>query len=675
MIRLSKIVTAILTGVMILSVTASSGCITNTAAQDTYEKAIITARTEIWKDINSGKAGSATVAIMENGKVVYSEGFGMLDREKSISVGPNTMFNIGSISKVYVAAAIMLLVDDGKVKLDSPVVQYLPDFTMADQRYKDITVRMLLNHTGGFPGGTMANSFGFKHNADVFKDTIQNLSRSHLKHAPGAMAPYCNEGFTLAEMIVERVSGKKYIDFLTERVFNPLSLNNTGLSVGEEPGKTSAAYYRPDTAAREPLEVVSVLGAGGLAATAEDLCRFMDTFSGNGKQIFSGSSLEEMKKGQPSQFAGKLRNADMSYGLGWDMTDLPKYRAKGIQVLGKSGGSGNYTSMVFTVPAQRLSVAVIFAGRGSSAMDVALDTLDAVLIEKGLMQEEKKVVSKPLEPQAIPHADTNFGGYYSNGDNIIEISFNTEKNTVTGNILNNGKETPLLSLFYNNGFYISAEGDRYYFITVDNKDYLVRNIPKYGLDMVLIQKMAQLENPQTLRIDVNGKQWLRRNIEPFEATMFIKSYIVKSSIPEALPGYVDFFGPKIIQSPDFAGMPVNNLRDLTELTLFDKDGRTWAWISGFLYSPAELASTIIPGENSVKISDSGYAEWFKANTGHILGFEKPAEGRILAFSPDGTVIYDSAVDKGEVYIPQDGFILLAGVPGDAFKVITRDGVK
>jgi len=674
MINLSKVMMSILTVAVALQL-VSSGCTANTVAQNAYEKARIAARTEIWKDINSGKAGSATVAIMENGKIVYSEGFGMADREKSIPVDHKTMFNIGSISKVYVATAIMLLVDDGKVKLDSPVVQYLPDFTMADPRYKDITVRMLLNHTGGFPGGTLANSFGYEHNADVFKDTIQNLSRSYLKHAPGAMSPYCNEGFTLAEMIVERVSGKKYIDFLAERVFKPLSLNNTGLSVGEEPGKTSAAYYRPDTAAREPLEVVSALGAGGLAATAEDLCRFVDTFSGNGKQILSGSSLEEMKKGQPALFAGKLRSPDMSFGLGWDMTDLPRYQARGIQVLGKSGGSGNYTSMVFTIPAQRLSAAVIFAGRGSSAMDVALDTLDAVLIEKGLMQEEKAVVSKPLEPQAIPPEDTHYGGYYSSGDNIVRISFNTDKNTVTGNILNDGKETPMLSLFYNNGYYINAAGDRYYFITVNNKDYLVRNVLKYGLDMVFMQKMAQLENPGRLRIDVNGKQWLRRNVKPFEATMFTRSYVVKSSIPEVLPGYVDFFGPKIVKSPDFAGMPVNNLRDLTELTLFDKEGQTWAWISDFLYSPAELAGTIKPGDNSVKIGDSGYNEWLKADEGLILSFAKPDNGRIMAFSPDGTAIYDSAVDKGEMYIPQGGFVELIGTVGDIFRVTAGDSAK
>ena len=119
-----------------------------------YDDAIHTARREIWKTLSSGKASSARIAFMDNGKIVYSEGFGMRDRENALPVEKNTQFNIGSISKIFTAAAILLLVDDGRVELDQPVTKYLPSFTAQDERYKDITVRMLLNHTSGFPGPT-----------------------------------------------------------------------------------------------------------------------------------------------------------------------------------------------------------------------------------------------------------------------------------------------------------------------------------------------------------------------------------------------------------------------------------------------------------------------------------------------------------------------------------------
>ena len=191
--------------------------------QDPYQSAIITARTEAWRSINSGISGSATVAIMDQGQLVYTEGFGMADRTRSVPVDADTIFNIGSISKLFCATAVMLLVDDGLMELDNPVVEYLPEFTMADDRYRDITVRMLLDHSSGFPGSCYANMIGYQAKPDVFHDTLDNLSRTTLKHAPGEMAPYCNDGFTLAEMLVERVSGQLYRFFIGKNI--PTALN------------------------------------------------------------------------------------------------------------------------------------------------------------------------------------------------------------------------------------------------------------------------------------------------------------------------------------------------------------------------------------------------------------------------------------------------------------------
>ena len=263
--------------------------------------AVSVARSEIWKSINAGQDGSATIAITDHGRLVYAEGFGPADRLQNIPVDKDTRFNIGSISKVYVTTAIMLLVDETKVDLDKPVTAYLPEFRMADERYRQITVRMLLNHSSGLPGGSYANSFGFHYYNDFLPETLNTLAKSHLKHDPGAMAVYCNDGFSLAEMIVEKVSGKKFAAFLQERVFTPLALSRTGLGVGQLPpqsGVTIARFY--DAAGRiDPPEAVSFLASGGLSSTAEELCRFVDSFSGHGRQILSPRALAEMHKNQP----------------------------------------------------------------------------------------------------------------------------------------------------------------------------------------------------------------------------------------------------------------------------------------------------------------------------------------------------------------------------------------
>jgi len=634
-------------------------------APDIYENARAVARAEVWKDINSGIAGSATVAITVNGEIVYAEGFGMADREQSIPVDRNTIFNIGSISKVFTATAIMLLVDEGKVNLDDPVTVYLPEFKMADPRYKEITVRMLLNHASGLPGTTGSNNFGFAYNTDFFNQTLTSLSYAHLKHRPGAMSPYCNDGFTLAEMIVERVSGQKFIDFLSQRVFVPLSMTNSGPGVGAQPGKTAAAYYWPENGKREPLEVLSLLGAGGLSSTAVDLCRFEDSFSGSGTQIFSSSALAEMRKGQPSAFLGKLKHGEVAFGLGWDMTDLPTYRAQGIQVLGKSGGTGRYSSMMFTVPAHRISVAVIETAESGHALQIALEVLDAVLVAKGLLKEEPASVSKPLSHQPIPAQYASFDGYYVP---LKRISFDFKMNIVTMKTMPIGQEPQTVTLFYNNGYFYSDAGDQYYFISVDGEDYLVQYRAALDVDMMVGQKLKTLDRPQSLRIDMNGTLWLQRSSKWFDGVQGTAGHMVRTRTFSDLPGYVEFGTIERVMSPDFAGMPVSNIRDLYELTLIDRDGTTWARVSESLFSPASAAPVFKGGSRSLTIGAEGYSEWLKLADGLILSFEQPEQTRVLVLSADGESIFDSMLDQGAVYAAKGSFIEFAGNPGAELKI-------
>lgn len=635
--------------------------------QNPYERAIVAARSEIWKAINSGKCGSATAAIMAEGKLVYAEGFAMANREKSIPVDRATLFNMGSIGKVYVATAIMLLVDDGKVSLDKPVTDYLPEFKMADERYKEITVRMTLNHTSGLPGTEGSNSFGFTYDDRVKAETIATLARAHLKHAPGAMAVYCNDGFTLAEMIVERVSGRKYLDFLNKRVFKPLGLKNTGIGVGAVKGKPIALYYDPKTGKMHPPETLSVLGAGGLSSTAEELCRFADAFSAKGR-LLQKASLAEMKKAQPSSFRGNLKNPEISFGLGWDMTGLPRYDAAGLQILGKSGGTGNYSSMVFAVPDKRISVAVIAAGKESGAMTIALDMLDAVLVEKKLVPRQEKPLSVPPIAQKLPPDHASFGGYYAGGAKLAQVVFDADKNSVSLYALKGQEKVPALTLVYNNGYYHDAEGNRYYFTETGGEGYFMSSVATVGLDMIGMQRVKPLEKPQSLRIDMDGRVWLRRNVRPSESIMAVDSHFEKSLLYKDLPGYVVFQGVKRIESPEFAGMPFDAMRDQTELTLFEKNGATWAWISDLLYSPAENAAALKAGENSMRIGSEGYNEWLRAGEDMVVSFVRPERGRIIVFSSDDTATYDSALDTGDAYAAQGSYIECAGFAGDAFTV-------
>ena len=192
MSKLIKIIVNVLVFCILISAAGPAA-----EAAVSYSNTIEAARDAVWKTITSGKGSSATVAVMDGGKIVYSEGFGSAERKTGKSVDRSTRFNIGSTSKMFVATAILLLADEGKVSIDEPVVKYIPEFEMKDRRYRDITVRMLFNHSSGLPGSTFI--FGYEPEEDPYKELLQGIKGSNLKHDPGSIGIYCNDGFTLEQ--------------------------------------------------------------------------------------------------------------------------------------------------------------------------------------------------------------------------------------------------------------------------------------------------------------------------------------------------------------------------------------------------------------------------------------------------------------------------------------------
>jgi CubicO group peptidase (beta-lactamase class C family) len=675
--RFSTMKTAkILTGLLlvlalILSAASMSGCDGGDKGEDIYQQVRRVARTELWTEINSGKASCASVAVLDGGDVVYSEGFGVADREKNLPVTPNTIFNMGSISKTFVSTAVMLLVDEGKVELDAPVVRYLSEFRMEDSRYRDITVRMLLNHTSGMPGTAYANNNGYEYFTETNEQTLEYLARSHLKAAPGETAPYCNDGFTLAEMLVASISGQDYIGFLTEEVLEPLSLGRTGIGIAERDDSDYATLYQPDTGKKLPAEIVSCIGAGGLSSTPEDLVRFGDSFCG-GDAVLSDSSVAEMSTEQPSAFAMAAMeetgvNPEMHYGLGFDLVEADSYREKGIKVIGKGGDTDQFHSMLLSVPDHGVSVAVMEAGQGSSAQAIAFEVLDSVLVAKGLMQKEEAEVSAPPQPQPIPPEYQAFAGSYCGNKNSVRLSFDFSGNTAEIVILKGGAASAPLPMTYRDGSFYMENGTELKLIAAGGRQCIIT--PEWGKVYITYQqRLPEVAEPLALSRDINGMQWLRRNVKPFEETEEASGHLTVSSLYPELPGFVDFNGLKLIRSPDSAGMAVDAVNDLTELTLFDKDGETWARVSDMIFSPADGANILGEGSATATIGEEGYNEWLTAGSDMVLDFVKPDKGRVIVFSPDGSAIYDSVIDAGEVNVPRGGLVELAGYPGDVFEL-------
>ena len=223
-----------------------------------------------------GGAVSVQYALWENGEVTLQGHDGVYSKTENRALTDDDLYGIGSISKTYTAAAMMKLVEQGKVDLDEPVTAYLPDFTMADPRYTQITVRMLLNHSSGLMGGTTNDAFlfGDQGNDDAPSRLLERLAGQTLQAEPGAYSVYSNDSFTLAQLVIERVSGMEYTAFLNQYLLEPLGLENTLTPMEEfDTSQLVKTYLGTDTRAL-PAENLTIVGTGGIYSTASDLAAF-----------------------------------------------------------------------------------------------------------------------------------------------------------------------------------------------------------------------------------------------------------------------------------------------------------------------------------------------------------------------------------------------------------------
>jgi hypothetical protein len=530
---------------------------------------------------------------------------------------------------------------------------------------------MLLDHTSGVPGTEYANNMGYAYNDDIYEETLGTLARSHLKAAPGGTAPYCNDGFTLAEMIVEEVSGQDYIDFVSERLCAPLSLSRTGASVGERPDEGYTRYYQSDTGKKVPAEVLSVLGAGGLSSTPTELVLFADSFCKGGRGILSDGSIAEMTKPQRSEFATACIekdgiNPEMAYGLGFDLVEFPPLQEKDIKVIGKGGDSDDYHTMLLAAPGERVAVAATVAGQGSSVETFTFDILTSVLEAKGLVEKEEEPVQPPPAPQEIPREYAEFAGYYSGG-NLQRISFDLEAGTATLDTISSD-DTMSVPLAYRDGGFFTETGKELVLLSLEGRKCLVAKAFGSPLMMVASEMVPAVTDPLSLAIEPDGKLWLRRNVKPFESIGLAGTHVIEPATYPDLPGYVDFVGLKVVTSPETAGMISDVVRDESELDLVDMDGETWAWVSNMLFSPGNDVEALSEGGKSVTIGEDGYNEWFSAKADLVLKVRKPEGARVIVFSPDHESVYDSEIDKGDIYVLAGSLVEIAGMPGDVVEM-------
>jgi CubicO group peptidase (beta-lactamase class C family) len=184
------------------------------------------------------KIPGLAMLVARNGEIVRAQGYGFSNVELQVPVKPETIFQPGSMGKQFTATAVMTLVEEGKIGLDDPLTRYFPD---APAAWKQVTVRRLLSHTGGFTD--YPKKFDFRRDRSE-DELLKEVERIPLAYFPGTKWDYSNLGYLTLGVLIHRVSAEFYGDFLQEKVFQPLGMSTTRIISEADIIPNRAAGYR-----------------------------------------------------------------------------------------------------------------------------------------------------------------------------------------------------------------------------------------------------------------------------------------------------------------------------------------------------------------------------------------------------------------------------------------------
>ncbi len=254
----------------------------------------------ISNQLEKWKIAGMTLSIVKDGEIFFTNGYGFSDVENSIPVIANeTLFRVGSISKLFVATAVMQLVEQGTLDLHTDINTYLTTFQIPEKFSEAITLDHLLTHTAGFEDTftpTILNS------ADALESLDELLTREMPKQVrpPGKVPSYSNFGITLAGYIVEQVSGKSFEQYVEDEILNPLGMEHSTfrqpLPNDLSPKMSKGYHYIDNVFIDQPFEIITVFPVGSLSATATDMAKFMIAHLNNG--IYDGNRILQVETAQ-----------------------------------------------------------------------------------------------------------------------------------------------------------------------------------------------------------------------------------------------------------------------------------------------------------------------------------------------------------------------------------------
>ncbi|MEO7678415.1 MAG: serine hydrolase domain-containing protein [Verrucomicrobiota bacterium] len=285
------------------------------------------------------------LTIVRGGKEIKTAAYGFANLELKAKTKPETVFEIGSVTKQFTAAGILLLAQDGDLTVDDKIAKFLPETPLA---WTNITIRHLLTHTSGIKNYTGLNGFELTKHL-TRQRFIEKLAPLPMDFEPGEKWKYCNSGYNLLGFIIEKVSGKKYWDFMGARVFGPLGMTSTTSRDPARivPNRADGYELQNSVLANRDYDLTDIFSAGEIVSTVGNLARWNSALHSD--RLLLASSKEQMWT------SGTLNDGKMhGYGFGWRVEPF-----EGHKNIGHSGSTSGFSASLQRFPQDGIDVILL----------------------------------------------------------------------------------------------------------------------------------------------------------------------------------------------------------------------------------------------------------------------------------------------------------------------------
>jgi CubicO group peptidase (beta-lactamase class C family) len=383
-------------------------------AQGDYETTREYVTRFIQHEMKKNSVEGLSIALVDDQRIVWAEGFGYADEAKKIPASADTLYRVGSISKLFTDTAAMQLVEQGRLDIDQPLKKYIPDFSIKS-RFSDkteITPRQLMTHHSGLPCDRLK---GFMTSTPApFTELVNEIRDDYTAYPPNQVFSYSNLGVTLLGIAIQNQSGMPFADFMKQSLLVPLDMKNSSFETGPSASALMAKAYRGREVVDEPA--LRDVPAGGLNSSVTDLSRFMSMVFADGKSgdrtIIEPKTLSEMLRPQNTSVP---LDFNFHTGLGWMLSTLGTSTIQnGGPVAHHAGATANFHGQLYILPAHKLGVIVLSnsSTAGQVVDHVATEALTLALEAKtGIRQPERRRIqtdNKPLSNETVQEYAGNY---------------------------------------------------------------------------------------------------------------------------------------------------------------------------------------------------------------------------------------------------------------------------